>query len=112
MLNDVCFFRDSKSLHNSRPLPANMVEEGAVQSSETNEPLKASHRRYSLSFGQKALWFIHQLHPKSAAYNTSIWLKSDHRLDNDILKQAFLSIISEQSALRSFYNIGLDERPF
>ncbi len=56
-----------------------------------------------LSFGQKALWFIHQSDPGSAAYNVGIALRVRSPLDVNSLRGAFQKLVDRHPCLRSTF---------
>jgi len=58
---------------------------------------------YPLSHGQQALWFLHQLAPKSAAYNISFAIRITPDLDTAALQRAFQGLINRHPALRTTY---------
>ncbi|HET9281329.1 MAG TPA: amino acid adenylation domain-containing protein [Candidatus Angelobacter sp.] len=58
---------------------------------------------YPLSYGQQALWFVHQLDRSSAAYNVHIAFRIYSRLDVDALRSAFQKIVDRHAPLRSTF---------
>src|SRR5437588_414595 len=56
---------------------------------------------YPLSYGQRALWFVHQLDRSSAAYNVHIAFRIHSPLDVDALRSAFQTIVDRHAPLRS-----------
>src|SRR6267154_1340293 len=58
---------------------------------------------YPLSYGQRALWFVHQLDRSSAAYNLHIALRIHSPLDVEALRSAFQSIVDRHAPLRSTF---------
>src|SRR5580765_3598750 len=58
---------------------------------------------YPLSYGQRALWFVHQLDRSSAAYNVHIALRIHSPLDVDALRSAFQTIVNRHAPLRSTF---------
>ena len=50
--------------------------------SETEEAMQ----QYPLSYGQKALWFIHQSDPQSPAYNVGIALRLRSEIDTEVFE--------------------------
>lgn len=59
---------------------------------------------YPLSFGQKAIWFIHQLNPESAAYNIGGVMHIPAPLNFEVLEQAINGVIQRHQSLRAnFY---------
>ena len=58
---------------------------------------------YPLSYGQRALWFVHQLDRSSAAYNVHIAFRIHSPLDVDALRSAFQTIVDRHAPLRSTF---------
>jgi amino acid adenylation domain-containing protein/non-ribosomal peptide synthase protein (TIGR01720 family) len=58
---------------------------------------------YPLSYGQRALWFVHQLDRSSAAYNLHIALRIHSPLDVEALRSAFQTIVNRHAPLRSTF---------
>jgi amino acid adenylation domain-containing protein/non-ribosomal peptide synthase protein (TIGR01720 family) len=58
---------------------------------------------YPLSYGQQALWFVHQLDRSSAAYNVHIAFRIHSPLDIDALRSAFQKIVDRHAPLRSTF---------
>ncbi|RKH89152.1 condensation domain-containing protein, partial [Corallococcus sp. AB038B] len=56
-----------------------------------------------LSFAQQRLWFIDQLEPGSAAYNTPTALRIEGSLRVDALQQAFSALLSRHESLRTTF---------
>ncbi|MCC6456163.1 MAG: amino acid adenylation domain-containing protein [Caldilineaceae bacterium] len=58
---------------------------------------------YPLSHGQRALWFVHQLAPESAAYHIMLALQIDGTLDQPVLGLALQALIERHEVLRTTY---------
>jgi len=58
---------------------------------------------YPLSYGQRALWFVHQLDRSSAAYNVHLAFRIYSQLDVDALQSAFQAIVDRHAPLRSTF---------
>jgi NRPS condensation-like uncharacterized protein len=58
---------------------------------------------YPLSYGQRALWFVHQLDRSSSAYNVHIAFRIHSPLDVDALRAAFQAIVDRHAPLRSTF---------
>ncbi|QHO75456.1 non-ribosomal peptide synthetase [Bradyrhizobium sp. CCBAU 051011] len=75
--------------------------------------------RAPLSFAQSRLWFLWRMDPDSAAYNISATVRVRGKLQRRALQQAFDTLISRHSALRTVFRqegreaeqIVLDPRP-
>ena len=67
-----------------------------VSKRETEQPA-----RYPLSYGQRALWFVHQTAPESAAYNIARVIRIATRLDVDALRLAFQALVDRHPCLRT-----------
>jgi amino acid adenylation domain-containing protein/non-ribosomal peptide synthase protein (TIGR01720 family) len=58
---------------------------------------------YPLSYGQRALWFVHQLDRSSAAYNLHVALRIHSLLDVEALRSAFQKVVDRHAPLRSTF---------
>ncbi len=58
---------------------------------------------YPLSYGQRALWFLHQLAPESAAYNLASALSIHSELDASALRRAFQTLVDRHACLRTAF---------
>jgi natural product biosynthesis luciferase-like monooxygenase protein len=56
-----------------------------------------------LSYGQRALWFLHRLAPDSAAYNVFFAMRVLTDLDVPALRRAFQTLIDRHPSLRTSY---------
>ncbi len=66
---------------------------------------------YPLSYGQRALWFLQQLQPESAAYNIAVAVEVGPDLDPPALRRAFELLAERHEALRfSFQEIPAGPR--
>ncbi|HYG62776.1 MAG TPA: amino acid adenylation domain-containing protein, partial [Thermoanaerobaculia bacterium] len=63
----------------------------------------ARYRGLPLSFAQQRLWFIDQLEPDSAVYNTPFFLKLTGELDVSALAAAFAGAVERHEVLRTTF---------
>ncbi len=61
------------------------------------------NQTYPLSHGQKALWFLYQLAPASAAYNMGLTLRICSTLDVPCLQNTFQALINHHPCLRTTF---------
>lgn len=66
---------------------------------------------YSLSYTQRALWFLHQLAPESSAYNIAFAARISSEVDTAALREAFQRLIDRHPALRTTFH-NRDGQPF
>jgi len=66
---------------------------------------QARPRESELSYGQRALWFLHQLAPESAAYNISAAARIHSTLDVVALQQSLQMLIDRHPALRTTFPV-------
>jgi natural product biosynthesis luciferase-like monooxygenase protein/FkbM family methyltransferase len=66
---------------------------------------QARPRESELSYGQRALWFLHQLAPDSAAYNISAAARIHSTLDVTALQQSLQMLIDRHPALRTAFPV-------
>jgi amino acid adenylation domain-containing protein len=69
----------------------------------------ASPFGFPLSHGQRALWFLHQLAPDSAAYNVATVVRVTSGLDVPALRRAFQSLLDRHACLRTTFGVHQDE---
>src|ERR1043166_2030230 len=62
---------------------------------------KEQARAYPLSYGQRALWFVHQTAPESAAYNIARVIRIANGVDVDALRLAFQALVNRHPCLRT-----------
>ncbi|HEY6182009.1 MAG TPA: amino acid adenylation domain-containing protein [Terriglobales bacterium] len=58
-----------------------------------------------LSYGQRGMWFLYQLAPESAAYNTGFAARIFSDVKTDVLENAFKSVIKRHDSLRSTFEL-------
>lgn len=59
---------------------------------------------FGLSHGQKALWFLHQLAPESAAYNIARAARITGTLDRTAMERAFTALVQRHPSLRTTFH--------
>ncbi|AKT38862.1 hybrid non-ribosomal peptide synthetase/type I polyketide synthase [Chondromyces crocatus] len=69
----------------------------------SNTARPAGATSHPLSYGQRALWFLHQLSPQSHAYNTLFAVRIRSTLDLAKLAEAFRLMVQRHPTLRSTY---------
>ena len=69
----------------------------------SEEPAGGGPVDYPLSHGQRALWFLHQSAPDSAAYNVAFSARVRSRFDAGALRQAAQALIDRHPSLRTVY---------
>ncbi|HLJ26156.1 MAG TPA: non-ribosomal peptide synthase/polyketide synthase [Candidatus Angelobacter sp.] len=58
---------------------------------------------YPLSHGQRALWFLYQMAPESAAYNISRVIRIASGVNVEALRQAFQALVDRHPCLRTIF---------
>jgi amino acid adenylation domain-containing protein len=58
---------------------------------------------FPMSFGQRRLWFLSQLEPESASYNTAIAVRMKGALDSHILLDCFNRLVEHHEILRTTF---------
>ena len=61
-----------------------------------------------LSYGQQAMWFIHQMEPLDAAYNTHFAARIVAGIDVAAMRQAFQGLVDRHGVLRTSYRLQGD----
>jgi acyl-CoA synthetase (AMP-forming)/AMP-acid ligase II/acyl carrier protein len=60
---------------------------------------------YPLSFMQKAMWFLYQLDPKSAAYNTAFAVRIGSHIEAAALDRALAELVNRHASLRTTFGV-------
>ncbi|WDE09180.1 non-ribosomal peptide synthetase [Thalassomonas viridans] len=76
------------------------------QTSQFSPVKKLGQDSGPLSFGQKRLWFIHQLENGSAHYNMPLAMELKGRLDREALVHSLQAIVKRHEVLRTRYEEG------
>jgi amino acid adenylation domain-containing protein len=66
-------------------------------------PRRADEGPASLSFGQQRLWFLHQLSPKSTAYNVPHGVRLSGDLDAEAFELALADVVRRHEVLRTVF---------
>ncbi|HYP52501.1 MAG TPA: amino acid adenylation domain-containing protein, partial [Pyrinomonadaceae bacterium] len=77
---------------NASPVPPMAVNVAAETSAE-----------HALSYGQRSLWFLHELAPDSPAYNITSAMRLRAALDIPALRRAFLTLVERHPSLRTTF---------
>ncbi|MCP4687229.1 MAG: amino acid adenylation domain-containing protein, partial [Desulfobacterales bacterium] len=83
------------SAREKREALARMLEEKAG---------RAQPARHPLSHGQRALWFLHQSAPESAAYNTAFTVRLRSPVDVAALERTFRKLMARHPSLRTTFS--------
>jgi natural product biosynthesis luciferase-like monooxygenase protein/FkbM family methyltransferase len=75
---------------------------------ELSPPPQSQSEEAPLSHGQRALWFLHQLAPESAAYNITAAAVVHSPLDKPALEQALEKLIERHPALRTTFPLDAE----
>lgn len=94
------FLVENISESHSSDLTAPIEPETAKTSGEHSEE---AVRQFPLSISQQALWFLHQISPNSAAYNTAFAVKILSQVDKFELTNVLENIVGRHSALRTVF---------
>ncbi len=71
---------------------------------------KCTESRAPLSSAQRRLWYLHQMHPESHAYNVPDLLALRGDLEVECLKQSISSVIEQHESLRTVFQV-IDGEP-
>ncbi|MCP4700190.1 MAG: amino acid adenylation domain-containing protein, partial [Gammaproteobacteria bacterium] len=66
-----------------------MEQKKGSESRSVLKPEKTGAKRFSLSSGQKGLWFIYQADPEGSPYNVPLAYRIEGKMDVGVLKSAF-----------------------
>ncbi|UCC64491.1 MAG: AMP-binding protein, partial [Anaerolineae bacterium] len=64
---------------------------------------------FPLSYGQRALWFLHQLAPESPAYNIAVPIRAESGLDVLALRRALQALVDRHPAWRTTFTVRQGE---
>jgi amino acid adenylation domain-containing protein len=92
---------DSARLDELDPAARDRFFEGLMAGSRSSGIERRGARRAPLSFGQRRLWFLHQLEPASSAHNLHSATRLRGELDATALTDAFASVVARHEVLRS-----------
>ena len=68
-------------------------------------PERVESNEAPLSYGQRALWFLHELAPESAAYNIAAAARIHSPIDAGKLQQALQKLVERHPALRTTFPV-------
>ncbi|MEO8666283.1 MAG: condensation domain-containing protein, partial [Ignavibacteria bacterium] len=80
-------------------------EKIALLKKQLLEKTKQQNAFYPLSYGQKALYFLHLDSPESAAYNVAFVTRILSQPDIPVLKRSFQKLINKHPSLRTTYSV-------
>ncbi|WYL98779.1 MAG: amino acid adenylation domain-containing protein [Gloeotrichia echinulata CP02] len=89
------------------------LKEAKIATQATAAPIVAVDRKglLPLSYAQQRMWFLHQLDSNNPAYNESIQLRLNGKLNITALEQSIHNIIRRHESLRTAF-ITIDGKPF
>jgi amino acid adenylation domain-containing protein len=93
---------------------AQLKQADAAATAPPPAPVASSEKDWAhgrLSRGQQALWFMHQLAPRSASYQIARAARIRSGLDVPALRRSFQSLIDRHEALRTTFEVR-DGQPF
>jgi amino acid adenylation domain-containing protein len=86
-----------------RELLAQMLQEQTREQTSL-QPVEETHSHgQPLSYGQRALWFLYQMDPRSAAYNIMYAAHIRTDVDRQALQHAFHALVRRHAALRTTF---------
>ncbi|MEO2048091.1 MAG: amino acid adenylation domain-containing protein, partial [Pirellulales bacterium] len=86
-----------------RELLAQMLQQKTREQTSVQHAAQTHSHGQPLSYGQRALWFLYQMDPKSAAYNIMYAAHIRTDVDRKALQQAFHTMIQRHAALRTTF---------
>ncbi|HEY0607826.1 MAG TPA: condensation domain-containing protein, partial [Herpetosiphonaceae bacterium] len=81
------------------------LEQPAAPLVEEQQPAAISTGEYPLSAGQRAIWFLHQLAPESAAYNIATAVRIRSSVDVPALRRSFQRLVDRHPQLRATFSL-------
>ena len=97
---------DPNRLDNLDPATRDRFFEALMGGNRLSGIERRGAQRAPLSFGQRRLWFLHQLDPTSSAHNLHSATRLSGELDVTALRDAFASVIARHEILRSTIDAG------
>ena len=70
---------------------------------QQNQQAENKLQRFQLSFAQRRLWFMNQLHPEHTGYHIPAALKLEGKLQLEKLQQALNQVVARQESLRCHF---------
>ena len=68
--------------------------------------------RVPLAYAQERLWALYEIDPSSSAFNLSIAVRLEGKLDIAALKRTVSMVVRRQEVLRTTFDVTADGRPF
>ncbi|HET6978720.1 MAG TPA: amino acid adenylation domain-containing protein [Pyrinomonadaceae bacterium] len=91
---------------------AEQIESGTVAAEPALLPLvREEGDALPLSFAQQRVWFFDQFEPNSSAYNMSLAVRLEGKLDVAALERAFVAMARRHEVLRTTFSAGDDGLP-
>src|SRR5688500_9119804 len=78
-------------------------EKRALLARLLKEKANQTKTEYPLAYGQRALWFVHQLAPRSAAYHIASTSRVRSLVDIDAFQRALQHLVDRHATLRTTY---------
>ncbi|HLQ25890.1 MAG TPA: amino acid adenylation domain-containing protein [Acidiferrobacterales bacterium] len=75
------------------------------------ERIDEEERSFPLSYGQKALWFFHQLVPDTSAYNVASAMRIKGRLNLAVLRSTIQALVDRHPGLRTTFSLNEGGEP-
>lgn len=79
-------------------------EKRALLAKLLREKAAHSNTEHPLAYGQRGLWFVHQLAPESSAYHIALTSRIVSEVNLKALKQTFQHLVDRHAALRTTYH--------
>jgi amino acid adenylation domain-containing protein len=95
----IVHFLDGASIH----ALAVSVAEGLERDQPAATGADREEHAHPLSHAQRALWFVHQFAPHSAAYHVTLPARLRSEIDTDALHRAFQALVDRHAALRTTF---------
>ncbi len=84
-------------------------EKRALLAQRLREKAEQARNEFPLAYGQRGLWFIHQLAPESSAYHIAYTTRLRSALKLPLLKRAFQRVVERHPVLRTTFHQRGDE---
>lgn len=81
----------------------NAAEKRSLLARMLRDEIDTARVEMPLSYGQQAMWFLHELAPESPAYNVTFTARVRSRIDVEALRRSLQVLVDRHSPLRTTY---------
>jgi len=102
-------FLSGPSIHELAEKVDRLIDDDHLEAdSQVNLP-RVETKEFPLSYGQRSLWFLHQVAPDSAAYHVGFAVKIESEMDDEAFRRAWTQVVRRQPSLRTTFKVEQGE---